>query len=66
MSDRAKTTPSKATRDEERRDSKVTAGADAVEGPDPSEPMGPLDDVAQHEKEMTELGARQRGEGRLP
>jgi hypothetical protein len=66
MSDGPKTTPSKATRDEERRDSKITAGADAVEGPDPSEPTGPLDDVARHEEEMTELGARQRGEGRLP
>jgi hypothetical protein len=66
MADRSKTTPSKATRDEERRDSKVRAGADAIEGPDPSESPDDLYEVAEHYEEMTGLGARQRGEGRVP
>jgi hypothetical protein len=66
MADRSKTTPSKATRDEEQRDSKVAAGADAIEGPEPSEPSDQPDDVAEHYEEMSELGAHQQGEGRVP
>jgi len=62
-----RTNPSKATRDEETRDARVEAGADPVDETAIAEAEGDLDpDVAEHYEEMTERGAEQRGEGRLP
>ncbi|MBV8949727.1 MAG: hypothetical protein JOZ99_02545 [Actinobacteria bacterium] len=67
MSER--TNPSRATRDEEAREAQTRAGA--PEKPTPEEERladsNRLDpEVAEHEREMTERGANQKGEGRLP
>jgi hypothetical protein len=62
-----KTNPSRATRDEEQRDAMVVAGADAIdESAFPDADAEPDPAVAENYEEMTERGARQRGEGRLP
>ena len=66
MSDQPKTTPSKATREEEERDAEVKAGADKTGGPAAADDAAVSEDVAAHEKERGELGANQKGEGRLP
>jgi hypothetical protein len=66
MSDQPRTTPSEGTREEEARDAEVEAGADKTEGPAAADDAKVSDDVAAHEKEMSELGANQKGEGRLP
>jgi hypothetical protein len=66
MSDDPRTTPSKATREEEERDAEVKAGADKTGGPAAADDATVSEDVAAHEKEMGELGANQKGEGRLP
>ena len=71
MSDSPKTKPSSATRAEEERDARVKAGVDSESLA--SEDAGKAADdakvdpeVATHYEEMTERGADQRGEGRLP
>jgi hypothetical protein len=67
MANIPKTNPSQATREEEQRDARVEAGADEID--DSAFPEGntePDPEVAEHYEEMTERGARQRGEGRLP
>jgi hypothetical protein len=63
------TRPSAETRDAEADDAQRPAGADRA----PTEAEERLADghendpaVAEHEQEMTERGAEQRGEGRLP
>ena len=62
-----RTTPSDATRDEERRDARVEAGPDEVDEEAATRADAPLDpEVAEHYEEMSERGAAQRGEGRLP
>jgi len=66
MSDQPRTAPSEATRAEEEHDAEVQAGADKSEGPAAADDAKVSDDVAAHEKEMGELGANQKGEGRLP
>jgi hypothetical protein len=66
MSDDRKTMPSRTTRDEEARDAQVRAGADETEGPEASVDTTVDPAVSEHEKEMMERGAQQRGEGRLP
>jgi hypothetical protein len=67
MAKTPKTNPSRATRDEEERDAQVAAGADAVDEQALAEADAEVDpDVAEHYEEMTERGAQQRGEGRLP
>jgi hypothetical protein len=67
MAESARTNPSRATREEEARDARVEAGADEVdESTLPETDAEPDSDVADHYEEMTERGARQRGEGRLP
>jgi hypothetical protein len=67
MNDQPKTTPSSATRAEEARDAEVKAGADKVDGGATAADGAKVsEDVAAHEKEMDELGANQKGEGRLP
>jgi hypothetical protein len=61
------TKPSRATRDEEELDAKVPAGADEIDErafPKQDPDLDP--EVAEHYEEMTERGAKQRGEGRLP
>ena len=67
MANTPKTNPSQATRDEERRDAQVRAGADEIDESAIDTGNTELDpEVAEHYEEMTERGARQRGEGRLP
>jgi hypothetical protein len=67
MANTPKTNPSRTTREEENRDARVEAGADAIdESTFPETDGKPDPDVAEHYEEMTERGARQRGEGRLP
>ena len=71
MAEPSRTKPSSATRSEEDRDARVKAGVQPE-----SLTSGDLDDagddakvdreVAEHYEEMTERGAEQRGEGRLP
>jgi hypothetical protein len=61
------TKPSKATRAEEDLDAQVHAGADEIDErafPKKDPELEP--EVAEHYEEMTERGAQQRGEGRLP
>jgi len=61
------TKPSKATRDEEELDAKVSAGADEIDErafPKQDPDLDP--EVGEYYEEMTERGAKQRGEGRLP
>ncbi|HZR15148.1 MAG TPA: hypothetical protein VFC33_18075 [Acidimicrobiia bacterium] len=67
MADR--TRPSGATRDEEAREARAQAGAPQVptaeeEKAADSNELDPS--VSEHEKDMTERGANQKGEGRLP
>jgi hypothetical protein len=67
MSDR--TNPSRATREEEARDARVRAGA--PETPTPEEEQAAESNrhdpvVGEHEREMNERGAHQKGEGRIP
>jgi hypothetical protein len=67
MADTPRTNPSRATRDEEARDAQVPAGADEIDEesfPATDPELDPA--VSEHYDEMTERGARQRGEGRLP
>jgi hypothetical protein len=67
MAKTPKTNPSRATRAEERRDARVEAGADEIDTSAFPETDAGLDpEVVDHYAEMTERGARQRGEGRLP
>jgi hypothetical protein len=67
MANTPRTNPSRATRDEEARDARVEAGADHVDETSLPETDAELDpEVADHYEEMTERGAQQRGEGRLP
>jgi len=66
-----RTVPSGATREEEDRDAHVQSGNATAEvlshGREQSEPPPEVDEeVAEHYREMTERGARQKGEGRLP
>jgi hypothetical protein len=63
------TRPNDETRATEREDAERTAGADRAPTPDEeaeaeSRSLDP--DVAEHEREMAERGANQKGEGRLP
>jgi hypothetical protein len=63
------TRPNDETRATEREDADRRAGADRQPTPDEeqraeSESLDP--EVAEHEREMAERGANQKGEGRLP
>ena len=65
--DRTKPTP--ATRAEEARDARVRSGASLDDTASPVDDEGESevdDEVAEHYREMTERGANQQGEGRLP
>jgi hypothetical protein len=63
------TRPSSETRDAERDEADTQAGADRQptteeEARADSRPLSP--GVSEHEREMAERGAHQKGEGRLP
>jgi hypothetical protein len=63
------TRPSDETRAAERDEAQQRAGADREPTPEEearaeSHPLSP--GVSEHEREMTERGAKQKGEGRLP
>jgi hypothetical protein len=63
------TRPSEQTRAAERAEASVHAGADRMPTPDEEATADSLEsdpDVAAHEKEMAERGAKQQGEGRIP
>ena len=69
MDDRERTRPSPETREEERREAKDAADAGREPTPEEEEAADsnePDEDVAEHYEEMTERGAKQRGEGRVP
>ena len=62
------TRPTPTTRDAERTEAEVHAEADRMPTPDEEEKPeeNTLDpEVAEHEREMLERGANQKGEGRL-
>ena len=68
MPDNDRTVPSAQTREEEEREARVPSGdasADETE-PEVDPPDHADEDVAEHYREMTERGANQPGEGRLP
>jgi len=63
------TRPDAETRAAERDDAQRTAGADRAPTPEEAERAEARDldpEVAEHEREMAERGANQKGEGRLP
>ena len=69
MDDREHTRPSPETREEERREAKDSADAGREPTPEEEEAADrnePDEAVSKHYKEMTERGAKQRGEGRVP
>ena len=68
MSD-SPTRPTQKTRDAEAREAKAEHEADRDATPEEAEVADALEpdaDVAEHEREMAERGAHQKGEGRLP
>ena len=68
MNDRP-TRLSAETRAAEREEARTGAGADREPTPDEEQRADALEldpEVAEHEKEMLERGARQQGEGKLP
>jgi hypothetical protein len=63
------TRPTGETRAAERDDGKTTAHADREPTPEEARRAEELKldpEVVEHEKEMTERGANQKGEGRIP
>jgi hypothetical protein len=63
------TRPSSETHAAEARDARTASGADREATPDEAAIADEHEvdpDVAEHEREMAERGANQRGEGRLP
>jgi hypothetical protein len=61
--------PNDATKAAEREDAKRASGSDRMPtGAEETEAEAQTidDDVREHEREMTERGARQKGEGRIP
>jgi hypothetical protein len=63
------TRPNAETRDAEREEADRRAGADrepTTDESDRADARTPNPEVAEHEREMAERGARQEGEGRLP
>jgi hypothetical protein len=69
VADRDQTRPSEQTRAAERTEASVHAGADRMPTPEEEQIADSLErdpDVTEHEKEMAERGAKQKGEGRIP
>jgi hypothetical protein len=63
------TRPTQNTRDAEAREAKAEHEADREPTPEEAEIADALEpdaDVTEHEREMAERGAHQKGEGRLP
>ena len=63
------TRPTPETRAAERSEAHKASGADRQPTPDEEERADALEldpEVAEHEREMLERGAHQKGEGRLP
>lgn len=63
------TRPNRETRATEREEAERTAGADRAPTPEEereaeSRPLG--EGVAEHERDMAERGANQKGEGKVP
>jgi len=61
--------PNDATREAERKEAKSRAGSDRMPTEDEAreaEQQSIDDEVREHEREMAERGARQKGEGRIP
>jgi hypothetical protein len=61
--------PNDATREAERKEAKGRAGSDRMPTEDEAreaEQQSIDDEVREHEREMAERGARQKGEGRIP
>ena len=61
--------PSDATKAAERDEAEIEAGADRMPTEDEAriaDEQSIDDDVREHAKDMTERGARQQGEGRIP
>ncbi len=68
-SDREHTTPDRETRDAERAEAEVHAGADRMPTPDAEATADELEldsETGARYEEMAERGANQEGEGRLP
>ena len=65
--DRARTVPSGATREAERDEAHVTAGADRppTEDEERAAPTEVTDEQRDNAEEMLERGAHQQGEGRI-
>ncbi len=64
-----RTRPSRKTRRSEEREARRPAGADRGPTDEEARVAGehrPDASVAEHERDMTERGARQQGEGRIP
>jgi len=69
MSQSGPTRPSSETRDAERNEAEMRGQADRMPTPEEEEIADDLEvdtEVAEHEREMTERGANQKGEGRIP
>ena len=67
MTSTPRTNPSRETRAEEARDARVAAGADEIdEGTFPTADPDLDPEVAENYEDMTDRGAHQCGEGRLP
>jgi hypothetical protein len=64
-----RTRPNEQTREAERAEAETHSGADRMPTPEEeqvADSLQPDPEVSKHEKEMTERGAKQKGEGRLP
>jgi len=64
-----RTRPNEQTREAERAEAETHSGADRMPTPEEeqvADALKPDPEVSKHEKEMTERGAKQKGEGRLP
>jgi hypothetical protein len=68
-----RTEPDETTREAERAEAEVTSAADRAATPEEEAEAAAFDEsdeerksVAQHEKEMGEIGANAKGEGRIP
>jgi hypothetical protein len=69
MSQSGPTRPTKETRDAERSEAETRGQADRMPTAEEEEIADELEldpDVSEHEREMTERGAKQKGEGRIP
>lgn len=69
MSEREHTRPNRGTEAAERDDAEASHAADRMPTPEEeevAESLLPDESVAEHEREMLERGAHQRGEGRIP